>query len=125
MSKCDFADQKLQIVKQLNHYDETYKWQNNFTEMTIRYGCSIVNLDCAKSRSLHAFVPHVSHVPTCLTCLRAFASYVHSFFLLALTALTFYVPICLHFFIKCGTTHNQPQQAGRKSKNKPKIALTY
>ena len=69
--------------------------------------------ECAKLRASRVFVPHVP------TCLRAFAPYVPSFFT-GLTCLHFFKCfqfltwlMCLHFFyIKCGTTHNQRQQAG-------------
>ena len=67
------------------------------TETTIRYGCSPVNLERAKLSSLRAFVPYVR---------SAFL------FLLELCTLIFYMPMCLHFFIKYGATHNQQQQAG-------------
>ena len=77
----------------------------------------------------------VSRTPlclTCLTCLLAFVPYVPSFFSLALCALSFLLraliavillcPFCAFaFFIKCGTTHKQPQLARI---NKNEIELT-
>ena len=42
--------------------------------------------ECAKLRSLRAFVPYVSHVPTCIMCLRALRAHVS------------YVPACLRAF---------------------------
>ena len=52
--------------------------------------------ECAKLRASRAFVPYVSHVPTCL---RAFPSYLPSSFLRALRDLIFVTCLrCLHFF---------------------------
>ena len=49
--------------------------------------------ECAKLRASRAFV---HRLPKCLTCSRAFASYVPSFFLRALRTFIFFT--CLHFF---------------------------
>ena len=82
-------------------------------------------------RALHAFIilrAYVSSFFTCLTCSHFYLPYVTLFFLRglhdfifarALPAITFQVfpnfnvfNLPSPFFIKCGTTQNQPQQAG-------------
>ena len=110
------------------------------------------NPDRKKMLSVLNYVPHVSLYPTCLRALRicmpsglsflrafpflralhalhAFISYVPSL----LSASNFWRALCTLTFIKCGTTHNQPQltgtsksevQYGKNSLNKPKQLRT-
>ena len=91
--------------RKFKHWSEEYKnyliaWdyhpglvdkQFQKVEMTSRH-------ECAKLRASRTFVPYVLHVPMCLTCLRAFASYVPSFFPVPYVPSFFTCLTCLQFF---------------------------